>query len=449
MKNFDLTIIGAGPGGYVAAIHAAKLGLSVALIERKKVGGTCLNVGCIPSKVMLKHSHLAIDIQKAKTWGIDANINSINFGKLKKRKDQVVNSLVQGVQGLIKKNAITLFSGEATVDHRNTVYIEGKSFYSKDIILATGSRPFVPPIEGLKTIDYETTDTFFDIEEQPKKLVIIGGGVIAVELAFSLAPLGTDVTILEVANDILLTEDEDARQIIKAKMDKIGIKYKTNAEIKSVRKNEVVLNNETINFTNLLVATGRQPNAEIAEVLNLKMDGKFVKVNQNFETSQNHVFAIGDLIGGYQLAHAASAEGIHAVEYIHSGQATVLKTQSIPRCVYTIPEIASFGYSEKQAIQAGYKHVKVKKLPLATNGKAMAEGNTDGFIKIIADQEFGEILGAVVVGEGATEMMNSILALYGAEGTIYELSNVVFPHPSISEQIGETADALLGSAIHA
>ncbi|MGX9134429.1 dihydrolipoyl dehydrogenase [Rummeliibacillus sp. JY-2-4R] len=449
MRNFDLTIIGAGPGGYVAAIHAAKLGLSVALIERKKVGGTCLNVGCIPSKVMLKHSHLAMDIQKANSWGIDAKISSVNFEKLKKRKDQVVNSLVQGVEGLIKKNAITLFSGEATVDRRNTVYIEGKSFHSKDIILATGSRPFVPPIKGLETIDYETTDTFFDLEELPKKLVIIGGGVIAVELAFSLAPLGTDVTILEVAKDILLTEDEDARNIIKLKMDKIGIKYKTNTEIKSVHNNEVVLNDETINFTNLLVATGRQPNVEIAEVLNLKMDGKFVKVNQHYETSQNHIFAIGDLIGGYQLAHAASAEGIHAVEYIHSGQAPALNAQSIPRCVYTIPEIASFGYSEEQANSAGYKHVKVKKLPLATNGKAMAEGNTEGFIKIIADQEFGEILGTVVVGEGATEMMNSILALYVAEGTIHELSNVIFPHPSISEQIGETADALLGTAIHA
>lgn len=448
MKSFDLTIIGAGPGGYVAAIHAAKLGMSVALIERNKVGGTCLNVGCIPSKVMLKHSHLALDIQKANAWGIETNVELINFKKLKKRKDQIVNSLILGVQGLIKKNAITLIEGEARVERRNSVTVAGKSFYSKDIILATGSKPYVPPIKGLQNIEYETTDTFFDLEELPKKLVIIGGGVISVELAFSLAPLGTDVTILEVAPDILLTEDEDARNVIKAKMNKIGIQYKTNVKIQSVRKNEVELDNDVIEFTNLLVATGRQPNIEIAESLKLKMEGKFVKVNQHFETSQNHIFAIGDLIGGYQLAHAASAEGLHAVDYIHHGQGDILKLQSIPRCVYTIPEIASFGYSEEDAISAGHKHVKVKKVPLSTNGKAMAEGNTEGFIKIIVDQEFGEILGAVVVGEGATELLNSILATYSAEGTIYELSDVIFPHPSISEQIGETADAFLGTAIH-
>lgn len=448
MKSFDLTIIGAGPGGYVAAIHAAQLGMSVALIERNKVGGTCLNVGCIPSKVMLKHSHLALDIQKANAWGIETNVEVINFKKLKKRKDQIVNSLILGVQGLIKKNAITLIEGEAKVDQRNTVSVAGRSFYSKDIILATGSRPFVPPIKGIQNVKYETTDTFFNLEELPKKLVIIGGGVISVELAFSLAPLGTEVTILEVASDILLTEDEDARNVIKAKMNKIGIQYKSNVKIQCVHKNEVVLENETVGFTNLLVATGRQPNVEIAESLNLKMDGKFVQVNQHFETSQNHIFAIGDLIGGYQLAHAASAEGLHAVDYILHGQAETLKPQSIPRCVYTIPEIASFGFSEEEAITAGYKHIKVKKVPLSTNGKAMAEGNTEGFIKIIVDQEFGEILGAVVVGEGATEMLNAILATFKAEGTIYELSHVVFPHPSISEQIGETADALIGTAIH-
>lgn len=448
MKSFDLTIIGAGPGGYVAAIHAAKLGMSVALIERNKVGGTCLNVGCIPSKVMLKHSHLALDIQKANAWGIETNVELINFKKLKKRKDQIVNSLILGVQGLIKKNAITLIEGEAKVDRRNTVTVAGKSFYSKDIILATGSRPYVPPIKGLQNVEYETTDTFFDLEELPKKLVIIGGGVISVELAFSLAPLGTDVTILEVAADILLTEDEDARNVIKAKMNKIGIQYKTNVKIHSVRKNEVQFDNDVVEFTNLLVATGRQPNIEIAESLRLNMEGKFVKVNQHFETSRNHIFAIGDLIGGYQLAHAASAEGLHAVNYIHHGQVDSLKLQSIPRCVYTIPEIASFGYSEEDAISAGHKHVKVKKVPLSTNGKAMAEGNTEGFIKIIVDQEFGEILGAVVVGEGATELLNAILATYRAEGTIYELSDVIFPHPSISEQIGETADAFLGTAIH-
>lgn len=449
MKSFDLTIIGAGPGGYVAAIHAAKLGMRVALIERNKVGGTCLNVGCIPSKVMLKHSHLALDIQKANAWGIETNIEQINFKKLKMRKNQIVNSLILGVQGLIKKNAITLIEGEARVDQRNTVTVAGKSLYSKDIILATGSKPYVPPIKGLENIKYETTDTFFDLEELPKKLVIIGGGVISVELAFSLAPLGTEVTILEVAPDILLTEDEDARNVIKDKMNKIGIQYKTNVKIQSVRKNEVELDNDVVKFTNLLVATGRQPNIEIAESLNLKMEGRFVKVSQYFETSQSHIFAIGDLIGGYQLAHAASAEGLHAVDYIHRGQVETLKLQNIPRCVYTIPEIASFGYSEEDAISAGYKHIKVKKVPLSTNGKAMAEGNTEGFIKIIVDQEFGEILGAVVVGEGATELLNAILATYRAEGTIYELSDVIFPHPSISEQIGETADAFLGTAIHA
>lgn len=279
MKNFDLTIIGAGPGGYVAAIHAAKLGLSVALIERKKVGGTCLNVGCIPSKVMLKHSHLVLDIQKANTWGIQSQIATIDFRKLKKRKEQVVNGLVQGVQGLIKKNAITFLEGEAKVDKRRMIHVNGIRFYSKDILLATGSKPYIPPISGLQDVKFETTDTFFDLEELPQELVIIGGGVIAVELAFSLAPLGTNVTILEVAEDILLTEDEDARTIIKSKMKKIGIKYKTNAKIQTIYKNEVVLDDEIIHYSNLLVATGRQPNIEIADALDLEIEGKYIKVN--------------------------------------------------------------------------------------------------------------------------------------------------------------------------
>ena len=449
LETYDLAVIGAGPGGYVAAIRAAQLGKKVALVEKGKLGGTCLNVGCIPSKSLLRHSELVQEIRKANEWGIQTGEMTIDFTKLMKRKDRVVDTLKNGIGYLIKKNRITLFEGTATVSNDLVVTAGAKQLRAKDIILATGSRPFVPPIPGLDQADYLTTDTFFELQKLPGKLVIIGGGVIAIELAFAVAPLGSDVTILEVADDILSTEDPDAREIIKKRLDDLGVQVVTKAIISNVTNESVTAGDETYLFDRLLVATGRVPNLDAAGELDLNMDrsGRYVKVNEFYETSRPHIYAIGDMIGGYQLAHAASAEGLVAASAIAGEDPRPLDPASIPRCVYTQPEIASFGLSEQVAQAKGYQ-VRVKVSPLSGNGKALAMGETEGFIKLISDTAYGEILGAVIVAPNATEMIQEVLAVKGSEGTMHELTGFVRAHPSVSEAIGESAEAFFELAIH-
>ncbi|KXH82011.1 dihydrolipoyl dehydrogenase [Sporosarcina sp. HYO08] len=449
MKSFDLIVIGAGPGGYVAAIRAAQLGKKVAIVEKNALGGTCLNTGCIPSKTLLQHGEAVETIQKANDWGIQTGEISINFGKLMGRKDQVIRTLTNGVDYLLKKNKVTLFKGTATVDESLVVTVGSEKLKGKDLLLATGSKPFVPPINGLDEVDYLTTDNFFNLEELPESMVIIGGGVIAVELAFAMAPLGTNVTIIEVAQNILLTEDPDAREVIKGQLKAKGIQTITGAEIQRVTEKEVVLADQTISFDRLLVAAGRSPNRELALDLQLQLDEneKFVVVNEQYETSKKHIYAIGDLIGGYQLAHAASAEGIIAVHAMAGEPIQPIEQTKIPRCVYTQPEIASFGLNEEQAKRAGFD-VEVTKTPLAGNGKAIAMDSTAGFIKIIADRKFGEILGAVIVGHGATEWVGELLAMKHTEGTMHELASMIHAHPTISEAIGESANLFFKQAIH-
>lgn len=449
MKEFDVVVIGAGPGGYVPAIRAAQLGKKVAIVERKKIGGTCLNVGCIPSKALLRHSEMVEEIQKANSWGIKTGELSIDFPKLMKRKDQVVQTLTGGVQHLLKKNNITVFQGEASISDALVVSFGDIKIKGKDILLATGSTPFIPPIKGLDKINYHTTDSFFDLKDLPKSMTIIGGGVISIELAFAMAPLGTKVTIIEVAPDILLTEDLDARKTIKKQLQKKNIQTIIKAKILEVQKGKVILADQEISFDTLLVATGRKPNIEVAQELNLKMDvsNKFVAVNDDYETSKKHVYAVGDLVGGYQLAHAASAEGLIAVHAMNGDHPQPLDQTEIPRCVYTHPEIASFGLNEEQAKNAGYD-VKITTSNLAGNAKAIAMGETEGFIKIISDHQYEEILGAVIVGANATELIGEILAMKHSEGTMNELASMVYAHPAISEAIGENANALLKQAIH-
>jgi dihydrolipoamide dehydrogenase len=450
LKHFDLIVIGAGPGGYVAAIRAAQKGKKVALIEKSSLGGTCLNVGCIPSKTFLQHSEWIEKIKTANLNGISVEVKHIDYKRLVERKEKVVGSLVHGIEYLLQKNNITLIKGEAIVLENLVVMVNNQEFKSKDLILATGSKPFVPPIKGLDQVSYHTTDSFFDLKEQPKELVIIGGGVIGIELAFAMAPLGTKVTVVEVADDILLTEDYDAREMIKRKMDKLGIHYFTKATILNVTSNDVHLENQKIPYTHLLVATGRKANIEIAKALQLKLDEKekFIEVNTNYLTSRNHVYAIGDIIGGYQLAHAASQEGLVAVAAILNESHSRLNQDEIPRCVYTHPEIASFGLNEEQARVKGYD-VITKKMHFNSNGRAIAMGEPDGFVKLITEKKYHEILGAIVVGANATELINQILAVKHSEGRIEELSTLVYGHPNLSETIGETAESILFKAIHA
>lgn len=450
MQTYDLIVIGSGPGGYVAAIRAAQLGKKVAVIEKKAIGGTCLNVGCIPSKSYLQHSHWVLAAEEANQFGMNLTVGSIDFSKLVKRKDGVVSKLQGGIKHLFQSNQIDYMEGKAEVTAERKIKVGEKVLNGRDILLATGSRPFIPPINGIDEVDYLTTDTFFDVKTLPDKLVVIGGGIIAVELAFAMRPLGVDVTLIEVAPDILLTEDEEARQLIKKKLKKMGIKIHTAAQIDAVKTSSVNLKNgENIGFDRLLVATGRKADTTLAAQLGVELDEqkRFVKVNHHYQTNLPHVYAIGDLIGGYMLAHVASAEGIRAVEAICGQPQLPVDPTLVPRCLYTEPEVASFGLSEKEAKEKGYD-VVTKKMPFAGNGKAIAGEETDGFVKIISEKQYHQILGAVIVGSHATEMIHTILGVRHAEGTVDEIASMIFAHPSLSEITGEVANSIVKKAIH-
>ncbi len=447
-ESYDLIVVGAGPGGYVAAIRAAQLGQKVAIVEKTNAGGTCLNVGCIPSKTLLEHGTKAHDIRKANDWGIETQGMKVNFSKLVQRKQHIVNTLTGGVKQLLKKNKVTFIKGEATVTKDLEVKVSNQSYQAKDIILATGSKPFIPPIEGLNDIKYETTDTFFDIETLPKQLAIIGGGVIATELASSMADLGVEVTMIEVNEDILLTEIEEVRELLKDHLKNQSIRILTGAKISKVTTSKVILDNhEDVSFDTLLVATGRQPNIKVAEDLDINMDGKFVQVDEHYQTTINHVYAIGDLVKGYQLAHSASSHGLHVVETLAGLKPTPVSPNNITRCIYTRLEAASVGLSESQAKEAGYD-VSVTQSSFQGNAKALVKGEVQGFIKIVTDKAYGEVLGAFIVGPHATDLISEVLGVKASEGTMNELSNIIQPHPSLSEAIGESANAYFGKAIH-
>ncbi|MTB69523.1 dihydrolipoyl dehydrogenase [Streptococcus uberis] len=440
MKLYDILIIGAGSGGYVAAEEAAKHGKKVAVIERSKIGGTCLNVGCIPSKAYLQHSHWLQTIQEAKVFGIDSEIRGIDFSKLVERKNQVVSSLQSGIHSTFKALGIDYIEGEADFVKDKQFTVNQQLISAKHVILATGSHPFVPPINGIDHVPYLTTDTFFDLKELPEKLVIIGGGVIAIELAFAMAPLGVDVTVIEVAPQILLTEDEAARKLIKKELiSNLGVKVFEHAKIEKVTNEKVILDTEDIHFDQLLVATGRKPNLDLAQAMGLELTNrKFVKVDDYYETTQMGVYAIGDLIDSYMLAHVASKEGVKAVKAILRKAEEALDQTSVPRALYTNPEVASFGLSEDEAKKAGYD-VIVKELPFSYNGRAIASNETKGFIKLISEKKYHQILGAVIVGSHGTDLLQSLILLKDAEATYDQVVDSIFAHPTISELIQEVA----------
>lgn len=306
MKTYDVLIIGAGPGGYIAAEEAAQLGNSVCVIEKNAIGGCCLNVGCIPSKAYLQYSHWLSAVHALNANGLSVTVNQIDFPSVVKRKNKIISTLQSGIHVTFKKNGIQYITGEAKYVEGKIFEVNGERYYGKNVLLAMGGAPFVPNIPGLSDVDYLTTNTFFDMETLPNQLTIIGGGVIGVELAYAMKRFGADVTIIEAAPDILLTVDSEARSIVKEKLQRMGIKIITKASVQKVKKGCVLLSSEEIPFDQLLVATGRKQNLEIPLAMGLELDERkdFVKVNEYYETSMKHVYAIGDLIGGYTFAHA-------------------------------------------------------------------------------------------------------------------------------------------------
>lgn len=456
--QFDLIIIGGGPGGYVAAIRAASIGKKVALIEAADLGGTCLNRGCIPSKTMLKYAELIDGVKKASHWGIEINEMNLSLDKMIERKNSIVTQLKNGVQYLMDKNKIMIFKGTGTLSDDKSVEIEMEAGTQKiaahQIIIATGSRPVVPKIKGIDQIEYHTTDTIFDMQEIPKSIAVIGGGVIGVEMASVFASLGSAVSIIELNDRIISAEDIDASIILEKALRKKGIKIFKNTEVTAfedfnhTKKISCMENGEekTIEVDAVLLAIGRQPNLSVLGSSSIKLKKNHIEVDKYLETSKKGIFAIGDVIGGLQLAHVASAEGLTAVENLE-GKKKEMDYSVIPRCIYTQPQIASVGYTEETLKNKGLKY-RVEKSEFSSNGKAITMGATEGFAKLYVDPIYGEILGAVMAGENVTEMISQISSYMTLEGTIDELAEMIQPHPSLSETLMETANSLLGRGIH-
>ncbi|MGO4890544.1 dihydrolipoyl dehydrogenase [Anaerobacillus sp. MEB173] len=459
MKSYDVVIVGGGPGGYVAALRASQNGKRTALIETDQLGGTCLNRGCIPSKTLLKHAEIIEGIEKAKSWGITAENVSLSLTEMFARKDQVIATLRSGIQHLLAQGKIDVYNGYGVIHSNKVVSIQTetdtKQISGEKIIIATGSQPVVPPIEGVESVHYHTTDTIFNIEAIPSSIVIVGGGVIGVEMANIFSSLNTAVTIIELGDHIIPTEDQDASKELLKSLKKKGIKVLTKYEVTSVKEgqNGKIIEvsskqgkTDTLQADEILLAVGRKPNLSGVAELNLQMNGRHIAVNDHLETSLKDFFAVGDVIGGLQLAHVASAEGLTAVENLN-GPKQKMNYKVMPRCIYTNPQVASVGMTEVELKEKGINY-KVNKFAFSSNGKALASGETEGFTKVMIDEKYGEILGVVMIGAHVTEMIGQSSAFMFLEGTIEELAQMVQPHPSLSEVLMESANVLVGKGIH-
>ncbi len=456
MQSFDVLIIGGGPGGYVAAIKAAQLGMKVALVEKETVGGVCLNWGCIPTKAMLKSAKVYDTFKHAKEYGITADPNSFspNYPEMIKRKDSIVRRLTGGVAGLLKKNGVTVFNGYAEALDAHTVVVNDEQLTTKKLIIATGASCYLPPIPGLKEAfdrgNLVTSKEILTKTALPKSLAVIGGGVIGMEFATIFNTLGVPVTVFERESSILTTVDEEIRGLFFKKITKEGIKVLTNVNITTIHQDGLtyVHNGETsvLKAEMILLATGMRPNTKGYEKLNVKFSKVGVEVNEYMQTSVEDVYAIGDVLGKYMLAHVASRAGIVAVEHIN-GKKDKLDFKVIPSGIYTFPEIAQVGVTEQEAKAQGLDY-KVSTFPLAANGKALAENEKDGLVKIIADKKYGEILGVHIYSASATEMITEASLAMVLEATAEEIVATIHPHPSLSEMIHEVTHGIVLKPIH-
>lgn len=459
MKTYEVVVIGGGPSGYVAAIRAAKLGKTVALVEARELGGTCLNRGCIPSKTLLRHAEVIDSIEKAKSWGIETGPVKVTLSKMMERKDQVIQTLRNGIGHLMKQGKIDVLNGYGEVEPDGIVRVDQngseETIKGDKLILATGSKPIVPPIPGLEEGRFHTSDTIFGITELPESLVIVGGGIIGVEFACIFAALGVPVTIVEMGSRIVPSEDPQAAKVLAKSLKKKGISILTATKVTAVEQGE---NGQTVHVESekgqsgvldtgmVLLSVGRSPNLSAFDSLKLEMNGPFVKVDEHMATSLPNVYAAGDLVGNWQLAHVASAEGLVAAANA-AGEEETIDYHVVPRCVYTSPEIASVGMTEEEAEQKGISF-KVVKIDHAGNGKALTLDEKEGFTKLIADTTYGEILGVSMVGFHVTEMIAEPSAFMRLEGTVDELATMIHAHPTVTETLYEAAASWLGKGVH-
>lgn len=461
-KQFDVVVIGGGPGGYTAAIRSAQLGMSTGIVERERLGGICLNWGCIPTKALLKNAEILNTFRKAEEWGITYDNLQFDFGKIIKRSRGISDKVTKGVEYLMKKNKIDHMPGHATLLGKGGIEIkaEGKpaeKINAKHIIVATGARARTLPGVAIDRKRIITSTEAMNLPEQPKSMIIVGAGAIGIEFAYFYNALGTKVTVVEMMPGILPVEDRELTKLMESSFKKQGITIMTETKVDSVKTgaNDVTVmvsskeGKKELKADVALMAIGVQGNVESLglESLGVKVDRARISVDKDYKTNVPGVYAIGDVIGPPWLAHVASAEGIHCVEAIAGKNPEPIDYLSIPGCTYCQPQIASVGLTEEKALAEGHE-LKIGRFPFRPLGKAVAIGETEGMVKLIFDAKYGELLGAHIMGSEATEMIAELVVAKRLETTAEQIFRSVHAHPTLSEAVMEAAAAAYGEAIN-
>tara|TARA_Y100000588_G_scaffold190193_1_gene204036 strand:- start:5445 stop:6827 length:1383 start_codon:yes stop_codon:yes gene_type:complete len=459
LAECDILVIGTGPGGYVAAIRAAQLGMKTIVLEKDSIGGVCLNWGCIPSKALLRNAEVLRLVQNSNEFGIEIDNFSADFGKAISRSRDVVKRLTSGVEFLLKKNNVTTILGTGQFNNEGVVEIleTGETIHAINTIIATGARPrHIPsiPIDGKIVI---TSKEALQIENIPENTMIIGGGAIGCEFADVYSSYGSNVTIVEMLDHLLPLEDEEISQQLERSFKRKKIKIKTGTSIDSVKiENDQAVVSFTDSkgaqeqsFDRVLLSVGIQANSDNLGLANTRVETErdYIIIDDNMQTTHERIFAIGDVTGKLPLAHVASSQAVNVVEHIAGLNPPPLDYNFMPRATYCSPQVASIGITESQAKDLG-KNFSIGRFPLSANGKALGLGESSGFIKLILDEDVGEILGAHIIGAEATELLGEIAITKFLEGTNEELGFVTHPHPTISEALKEAALDATNQAIH-
>ena len=462
MKNFQVIVIGSGPGGYVAAIRAGINGLKTALIEKDPfLGGTCLHRGCIPTKALLHTAEVYDEMKSAAELGITVGNLKLDIQQVHKRKSAIVGKLSKGIQFLMKKRKVEVFTGVGSFADANTVKITGdkgeETIRGEKIVIATGSTPMNLPHMQTDGRSIINSDHILELKEIPKTLAVVGSGAVGVEFASIFASFGSEVHLIELLPQLLPLEDEECAKQLDRSFKARGIKNYIGTEVTDVESKSggAVLTltkdgkSSTLEVEKVLVAVGRWPVTDglRQEAIGVEMDGRYIKVDEYMRTSIPNVYAIGDVVKTPQLAHVASAEGILAVDHIAGKHVDPINYDTVPGCTYSQPEVASAGLTERAAKERGYD-VKVGKFPFSAIGKAMILGQTDGFVKIVSDSRYDEVLGVHIVGPRATELIAEASLGLKLETTVEEIARTIHAHPTLSEAMMEAAHSVYGEAIH-
>ena len=461
MSEIDIVIIGGGPGGYVAAIRAAHLELNIVLVEKDKLGGVCLNRGCISTKALVSTAEILNNIKRANEFGIGVEGVALDFAKVMNRKELIVRRLTSGIEQLMKANQIRVIYGEGNILEPGVVEVlnaeGGKEIVkTKNIIIATGSSVMKLPIPGLDVEGVITSDEALSLSELPSKMIIIGGGVVGIEFAGIFRALGVEVTVVEMLPRILLPIDEEIARRLTQILKRKGIEILTDYKVKEIKKNnrnlEVLVSTtdgeKKLETEKVLLAAGRVPELGNIDVqgLGIELDRRAIKVDEKMRTNIPGIYAVGDVVGKIMLAHVASREGIVAVENI-SGKEVLMDYKVVPNCVFSMPEVASVGLTEEEARKEN-DNIKVSKFPFMANGKALGMGETEGMVKIIADGDTLELLGVHILGAHASDLIAEGTLALSMEATAEEIVNTIHAHPTLAETIAEAAEGIAGKPIH-